>query len=149
MSQAPATAPAHAIASLAVLRPALRALLLLGSALASGCTHNYYYGAVPGCPPGTQPVTTQLGSICDVPSSSIVTNTPSTAISSNVTSTPSSASGAMVANSGTPSRVVISQPAYAPTLGQSLGKLRWRRPDPETLANTRVEGGYDDGTIQR
>jgi hypothetical protein len=122
--------------------PRLRGTLwiaVMGSALQSGCIHNHYYGttpAIPGCPPTTSTVTTQVGSICDIPSGQVVVSNPSTnsAVTSSVT-----------ASSGGISRVVISQPALGPpSIGQSSGRMKWRKPDPETLPPMKAEGGLDD-----
>ena len=67
--------------------------LLAGLVGLSGCTHNYYYGALPACPPGTTAVVpgsaVQYGSVCEVPSQVVgggtaVSTTPG--IKSSVTS---------------------------------------------------------------
>jgi hypothetical protein len=131
------------------LRRAL-GILIMAWAGASGCIHNHYYGTgMPGCPPIGQPVTTQVGSICDVPTGQVIVSNPSSSrtISSNVTAQPL-AEGTAVASNGQP-RVVISQPAFGPpSIGQSTSRLKWRRPDPESLATTKVEGGLDDTTLR-
>ena len=131
--------------------PNLRGVLwvvVLGWAGASGCIHNHYYGTVPGCPPGTQPVTTQIGSVCDVPSgSTVISGGVTRSISSNVTTPPATQSSG-VSMSGQP-RVVISQPAYGPpSIGQSSNRLgKWLKPDPENLPTMKAEGGLEDPTV--
>jgi hypothetical protein len=111
--------------------PGLRGALWIvvaASALQSGCIHNHYYGTqpvIPGCPPPatSSTVTTQVGSICDVPSGQV----------------------AAVASSAGTSRVVISQPALGPpSIGQSSGRIKWKKPDPETIPPMKAEGGLDD-----
>lgn len=100
-------------------------LLLLACSLgAAGCTHNYYYGAVPNCAPGT----VQYGSVCDVPATN---------------------GGATVAQNGTRSSAVGSTPRVV--MSEPAGpRLSWRRSDPETgVATTRVEGAIDDTTTTR
>ena len=132
--------------------PAHRAvpwLLLAALAGVPGCTHNHYYNGVPGCPPTGQSVVTQVGPVCDVPASQPAISS-SGGISSNVVvqTNPTNPFASIPPN---PQKVVISQPAYgAPSLSQSVSRLKWRRPDPESLATIRTEGGLsDDGTIQR
>jgi hypothetical protein len=98
-------------------------ILLAGLAGGVGCTHNYYYGtAAPLCP---EPETVRVGSVCDVPGRTVVTQV------------------------GPPrsSRVVISEPRGGPLAGGS--RLGWRRSEPESLATSRVEGSLDDQTIGR
>lgn len=92
--------------------------------LLAGCTHNYYYGTVPSCAPGT----VQYGSVCDVPASS---------------------GGAAVAQNGTRSSAVGSTPSVV--VSEPSGpRLSWRRADPEaSIATTRVEGAIDDSTSTR
>jgi hypothetical protein len=129
--------------------PGLRGALwiaVVGSALQSGCISNHYYGtaAIPGCPPGSTS-TTQVGSICDVPSGQVVVSNPASnaTVSSSVAG--SSAGPAAIASSGAPSRVVISQPALGPpSIGQSSSRIKWKRPDPETIPPMKAEGGLDD-----
>ncbi|MDR3635481.1 MAG: hypothetical protein P4L84_16875 [Isosphaeraceae bacterium] len=102
--------------------------VLAASAGLAGCTHNYYYGGVPQCAPGT-PGAVQYGSSCEVPAAS---------------------GGAALVQNGTRSsavgptpRVVVSEP--------SGPRLSWRRSDPEAgVATTRVTGGItDDSTTTR
>ena len=106
----------------------------------AGCTHNYYYGAVPvACAPGTStvvPGAVQYGSVCDVPArviggGTIVASSPGIRSSVTTTAPPSS------------SQVVVSEPANRP-------HLSWRRSDPESgMATTRVEGALDgDSTVK-
>ena len=77
------------------VRSLLWVIILIWSGT-SGCIHNHYYGTMPGYPPGTVPVATQIGgSVCDVPPTysggAVVISTPAPArggISSNVVMTP-------------------------------------------------------------
>ncbi len=120
----------------------------------SGCIHNHYYGTgatFPGCPPGTQPVTTQIGSICDVPSGNVVVSgaTSSRTISSNVGPQPATAGGSYPMNQS--DRIVISQPAIGPpSIGQFSNRIKspWKRPDPEAPPIIKAEGAYDESTIR-
>lgn len=119
--------------------------LLVGWVVGSaGCTHNYYYGALPtACAPGTTtlvPGTVQTGSICDLPSQlfgggTFVASSPGIRSSVTTTAPPSSSS----------SEVVVSEPISRP-------RLSWRRPDPESnIASTHVEGALnsdDDSTVK-
>jgi hypothetical protein len=108
--------------------------LVLASGIASaGCTHNYYYGALPACGPTTTPAgTVQYGQVCEVPTQvvgggSVLSQVPAR----------SSIVGPR------PPRVVISEPTGS-------GGGLWRRSDPESsLATTRVEGALDDPTVNR
>jgi hypothetical protein len=106
---------------------------------------------MPGCPPTGTTVTTQAGSICDVPSGNVVVSgaNASRSISSNVNPQPASAGVSMSANSS--DRVVISQPAYgAPSIGQTSNRLKslWKKPDPDPVPILKAEGAYDDSTIR-
>jgi hypothetical protein len=121
----------------------------------SGCTHNYYYGTSPtmqGCPPVVgQTVTTQVGSVCDVPSGNVMVSggSSSRAMNSNVEPRPASSAGSLAM--GPSDRVVISQPAYGPpSVGQVSNRMRspWKRPDPEPVPILKAEGAYDDTTIR-
>ena len=135
------------------LAPNLRGTLwivLAGWVGSSGCTHNYYYGGVPACAPSGLPVSSQVGQICEVPSGQVV-------VSGTPYSDPGSGSGVVVQSpaqnsstvGNTQPRVVISQPAYRPSIGQTVNGLRWRRPDPESVATTRVEGALDGSTTRQ
>jgi hypothetical protein len=125
-------------------------ILIIGWAGSSGCIHNHYYGTVPGCPPG-QTVTTQVGSVCDVPSGNVVVSgaTSSGTVNSNVGPQPATA-GATITS--TPfSRVGISQPSYGnlPN-GQYNSRLslkKWVKPDPEAIL--KAEGTYDENKSQQ
>jgi hypothetical protein len=120
--------------------------LLAGWIGSAGCTHNYYYGALPtACAPGTTtvvPGTAQSSSICDLPSQlfgggTIVASSPGLRPSVTTTAPPSSSS----------SDVVVSEPINRPRLSGV-----WRRPDPESsVATTRVEGALNsdvDSTVK-
>jgi hypothetical protein len=135
------------------LAPSLRGTLwvvLVGWVGSSGCTHNYYYGSVPGCGPTGLPVSSQVGQICEIPSNQVVVSgTPSSDTgsgSSVVVQAPRQ--GSTVVTNSQP-RVLISQPAYGASIGQSINRLKWRRPDPESLATTRVEGALDGGSVRQ
>ena len=94
-------------------------ILLAGLAGGAGCTHNYYYGtAVPACPEG-EPV--RVGSVCEVPGRTVV---------SQIVPPRSS-------------RVVISEPRGGLLAGG------WRRSETDGLATSRVEGSLDDETLNR
>ena len=111
----------------------------LALSINSGCTHNYYYGAAPGCVPIGQTVTTQVGQVCEVPNGTVVTsNAPGTVISQPESANP-------LSSGPNAQRIVISQPAYNSSFSN---RLRWRRPDPENLATTRVEGALPDSTTR-
>jgi hypothetical protein len=45
-----------------------------------------------------------------------------------------------------PSRVVVSEPQGSGSFMSRSSRMAWRRPDPESLATTRVEGAIDDDT---
>lgn len=111
---------------------------LLGLTLvssSSGCTHNYYYGTQAGCPPLGQPVSAQVGQVCEVPSGTIVTSGVVTPGSGQA------GSAAQVVTTDHPQRVVISQPAYTPSFAN---RYRWHRTDPETIATTRSDGALQE-----
>ena len=110
-------------------------VLLAGWVASAGCTHNYYYGALPAaCAPGTTilPGTVSDGSVCEVPAQvvsggTVVASSPGVKSSVTTTAPPSAA-------------VVVSEPINRP-------RLSWRRSDPDSsLATTRVEGELDDDT---
>ena len=130
--------------------PGLRGALwiaVVGSAFQTGCIHNHYYGtttAIPGCPPVGSTVTTQVGSICDVPSGRVVVSNPSSNVTGSNAAGSSTLTASAASSAGT-SRVVISQPALGPpSIGQSSGRIKWRKPDPENLPTMKAEGGLDD-----
>ena len=116
--------------------------LLLGLAGGPGCTHNHYYGAAaPGlCDPqvASQPVVIQQpsqpvliqqpGAVCEVPANSG---------GSGVTIVPSYPSS--------PGKISVSQP-QGPNTGGS--RYAWRKPSPESVATTRVEGGIDESAVR-
>lgn len=106
----------------------------------TGCTHNYYYGATPGCPPISQPITTQMGQVCEVPGGTVVTSSTSPGVASQV------GTNAQVVTNSTPQRVVISQPSYNQPY---RNRFPWRHPDPESLATTRSDGALNETPINR
>ena len=126
---------------------------IAGSALQTGCIHNHYYGTspmIPGCPPpaGTA-VTTQVGSMCDVPTGNVVVTNPSssTTVRSSVIA-PSKTTPSVGSYDANP-RVVISQPAQGPpSIGQSSGRIKWRKPDPENIPAMKAEGALDDSIVR-
>ena len=121
-------------------------IVLAGWAGLSGCTHNYYY-TTPNCVPAGETVTTQVGSVCDVPSGQIVAGSSTT--EGTVIQSPARRSIVSGAPAGS-SRVVISQPGYSVQSGRTSNRVAgWRRPDPDSLAVTRVEGALDSGTVNR
>jgi hypothetical protein len=123
-------------------------VVLAGWAGSSGCIHNHYYGTVPGCGPTDLPASTQIGQVCEVPSGPvIVSRTPPTTPSPPIPVEPSRPGSPVEGSS--PPRVVISQPAFGPSIGQSNSRLKWRRPDPESLQATRVEGALEGGGLVR
>ncbi len=124
-------------------------IIVAGWAGSSGCIHNHYYGTVPGCPPVVgQTVTSQVGSVCDVPSGQvIVSGGAAGGVSSNVTSQPPPRRSTVVSAPST--RVVISQPAYGPSTNPGSSRFKWRKPDPEALPNMKAEGALDDSTVIR
>lgn len=112
-------------------------LAVAGGALSSGCTHNYYYGAVPACGPTTAlaPGTVRYGEVCEVPPTQVVGG--STLVAGRPIVTSPALGGPR------PPRVVLSEPG-----GTRRGG--WQRPDPESsLATTRVEGALDDPTLTK
>ena len=122
-------------------------IVVAGSTLQAGCISNHYYGtsAIPGCPPGSTAVTTQVGSICDIPSGQVIVSNPASNAAVSSSGAGSSASTAAIASSAAPSRVVISQPALGPpSIGQSSGRIKWKKPDPENIPPMKAEGGLDD-----
>ena len=100
--------------------------ILTASLAAAGCTHNYYYGAVPQCAPGL-PGTVQYGSVCDVPAAS---------------------GGTAVAKEGTRPSVVGSAPRVV--VSEPSGpRLSWRRSDPDAgVPTTRVSGAMEDDSTK-
>jgi hypothetical protein len=112
----------------------LAPIVLCAWAGVSGCTHNYYYGYPAGTAPGV------LGEVCQVP-------------------TQTSGGTVIVQSPGQPTYVAAA-PANAPVLvsepliggGPLLragSRFTWRRPDPESLATTRIDGAIDDSTVTR
>ena len=78
-------------------------IALLGGVIGSaGCTHNYYYGNAPLCPPSTTvvPGAVQYGASCDVPTQVI-----GGSVASQASPPSTTLSGSM------PPRVVVSQPS--------------------------------------
>ena len=91
---------------------------------------------------------TQIGSVCEVPSSPgtvITTNGPGTIA---VRANPWNPFAAIGPN---PQKVVISQPTSGPSLSRNSSRFSsWHRPDPEgAVASIRTEGDIGSDTIQR
>jgi hypothetical protein len=114
-------------------------------ALAAGCTHNHYYGAVPICEaPGTvvasRPVAAPVvvGSYCEVPASSAVVRQPSV-----VAAAPERAN-TVIANRRPPARVVLSEPT-----GNGRGLNAWRGRRDASVASTRISGTIDEDEALR
>lgn len=104
-------------------------LFLVAWAGSAGCHQHYYYGAVPQCVPGA-PGPVQYGSVCDVPPAG------------GGTTVVQNGSRSSAVGTGTPPRVVVSQPTSP--------RLSWRRSDPEaSVATTRVEGAIDSSTTTK
>jgi hypothetical protein len=100
-----------------------------------GCTRHYYYGQVPTMPLCDPPVTSQptvisrSGDVCAVPGT--------------------------IVGPERGSQISLSQPQGARTstgtasASRSQSSSYWRRPDPESMASTRIEGSLpDDATIR-
>jgi hypothetical protein len=124
---------------------------IAGSALQVGCINHYYGTAplIPGCPPVGSTITTQVGTVCDVPSGRVVVSNPASGATVSSSVADSSTRSAAVVASGGPSRVVISQPASGPpSVGQVSGRIKWRKPDPESLPPMKAEGGLDESVIR-
>jgi hypothetical protein len=108
---------------------------LVGLGGATGCTHYHYYGAPPQmlveqpAVVAQRPVLVPYGSVCDVPSGS----------SSGVTT--------VVEAPRRGGEVIVSRPQGG--LGARRGsRFAWHRPNPDSLATTRVEGGLDESAVR-
>jgi hypothetical protein len=103
-------------------------LVLFVIAGAMGCTHNYYFGSyVPG----------QYGEVCEVPSQV-----------SGGTVMAQSRSPTTVGAAPDTTTVLVSEPQFAGPFFRGP-RFAWRRPDPESLITTRVEGGIDGESVTR
>lgn len=112
---------------------ALAVLAALGGV--TGCTHNYYYGAVPaGVVPADTVTIRRYGEVCEVPSAA------DRQVAIQRSGQPSYVTGSA------PSRVVVSEPQGSGPFLSRGSRMAWRKPDPESLATTRVEGAIDDDT---
>jgi hypothetical protein len=111
--------------------PRAAALSLIGLASATGCTHYHYYGAPPPmiCEQpavvAQRPVLVPYGSVCEVPP------------------------GGTTAVAEAPRRgeVIISRPQGG-SAGRRGSRFAWHKPDPESLATTRIEGGLDESAVR-
>lgn len=119
-------------------------LLILGWTMSmTGCTHNHYYTAgVPVCGPApvAVPATVANGAVCDVP-----TQVEGGSLVAQGDGRSTIVSGAPIYSGTKAPRVVVSEPNSGLRLG------RWQRANPESsgVATTRVEGAYNDSTINR
>jgi hypothetical protein len=116
-----------------LLRTALPALAI--AAGSAGCTHNYYYGSA--IPVYSSPG--EYGDVCEVPSQ----------VSGGTVLVQSPSAPATVAAAPGTTRVLVSEPLGSGTFFRGGSRLAWRRPDPDSLITTRVEGGVDDATVTR
>ena len=109
----------------------------------TGCIHNHYYGVAPAqgvgmsvCDPVTGVVTAsatpRVGAACDVPGQS----------NGSMVAQAGGASP-LISRAGSPSRVIVSQPTGIPRFNRPFSAWR-RQQDPESLAQTHVEGAYDE-----
>lgn len=118
------------------IRSIAASAVLAGLTGATGCTHYHIYGspAQGVCDPAPlaagQPVLVRpQGSVCEIPSSA---GTSTVAIGG--------------ASGGT--QILVSQPQGARTMSGGSSRFAWRRPDPESMATTRIEGGIDGGALR-
>lgn len=116
------------------IRAIAASAVLAGLTGATGCTHYHIYGnpAPSACDPAPlaagQPVLVRpQGSVCEIPGS-----TGTVAIGG--------------ASDGT--QILVSQPQGARTMSGGSSRYAWRRPDPESMATTRIEGGIDGGALR-
>jgi hypothetical protein len=112
-------------------------LAAAGSVTSAGCTHNYYYGAVPaGCPPvvTAAPTGVEYGAVCEVPTQVVGG---STVVAGKTLQPAPTLSGPR------PPKIVLSEP-------NGGSRFAWRRSDPDSgLPMTRVEGAVDDPSLTR
>lgn len=120
----------------------LRLIILVGLALSTGCTHNYYYGnAVPVCEApaviGSAPVAYSYGEVCEVP-----TRVDGGTV---VVAEGSARAKPIVTVREPPARVVISEP----TLRQrSSGRIGWRGRNESGGATTQISGALEEGVVR-
>lgn len=114
---------------------ALGALVVLAYlAGTSGCTHYHIYGnQVPVCEApaavAAQPrLVHQYGAVCELP--------------------PAGAAPALVTGLPGSGPVLVSQPQGPLRLFGGGSRFAWRRPDPQSIATTRVDGNIDDSTVR-
>ncbi|WP_152053162.1 hypothetical protein [Tautonia marina] len=121
--------------------PAGRALALASLALATGCTHNHYYGTSPAyVVPGE---TVILDDVCEIPSR-VVTQSPSLVARAEAPRSSVSAEPDLVTSNSRSSRVVISRPSSGPMAGGGWNPLS-RNP---RLVTTEVQGGADESLVR-
>jgi hypothetical protein len=136
----------------------LAASVALGALAAlPGCTHYHYYTA----PPPVIGATVVGGAPTVVSSAPVVVGEPALTNLDPPVRAPSAirsgpvceVPGTPVYVSGVPARsgqIVISQPQGARTYAASPPRgYAWRKPEPESLATTRIEGGVNDATPVR
>jgi hypothetical protein len=122
-----------------ILRGGLWAILAVTVVGSAGCTHNYYYGAAPACPPVVAPAVVTAAPVCEVPA---VVSGGAVAVRAPAQTT--IINGVPVTTVPKPPSVVVSEPRRKRMFGN------WRTPDPEAdVATTRVEGAYEEPTSTR
>ncbi len=119
--------------------PAALVLALAGLGLATGCTHNHYYGTTPAyVVPGE---TVIIDDVCDLPSR-VIGTTPS--LVSRADTSASTTEPDLVTSNSRPSRVVISRPNTGP-----MGGAGWNAMGRGTrVVTTEVQGGAEDTLIR-
>ena len=121
--------------------PAGMALAFAGLALATGCTHNQYYGTSPSfVVPGE---TVILDDVCELPSR-VITQGPSRVARAEAPRSSVSAEPDLVTSNSRASRVVISRPSSGPVAGGGWNALG-RNP---RLVTTEVHGGADESLVR-
>lgn len=121
-------------------RPGFVILALAGLGLATGCTHNHYYGTTPAyVVPGE---TVIMDDVCDLPSR-VIGSTPS--LVARADSPASTAEPDLVTSNSRPSRVVISRP----NTSSSLAGPGWNPMGRGTrVVTTEVQGSAEDSLLR-
>lgn len=126
----------------------------------SGCTHYHYYTTPPvmgGTVIGGAPtVVSSRPVILDEPALTTLeppVRAPSVIRSGEVCEVPATVAGPVYVSGvpGRSSQIVVSQPQGSRVYSSGGGGrgYAWRRPEPENLATTRIEGGISDATPVR
>jgi hypothetical protein len=139
----------------------LAATVAIGTlaSLSGGCTHYHYYTAPPvvgatvigGAPTVVAATPVVVGEPPLNPLDPPV-RAPSVINSGAVCEVPAAVTGAPSYVSGVPGRsgqIVISQPQGPRNYADTRRGYAWRKPEPESLATTRIEGGVTDSTPVR